>query len=266
MSAKPLVYVLSDSVGETAELVIKAGLSQFNGDYNIHRVPYVDDKKTIDDTLQLVKETNGMIGFTLVDPVLREYTNEQAAQLKIEAVDIMGPMMAAMQRFYKIDPRLEPGLVHKLDEDYFKRVEAIEFAVKYDDGRDPRGISRADIVLIGVSRTSKTPLSQYLALKRLKVANVPIVPEVEPPEELFLVDPSKCIGLKIGPEKLNDIRKERLKALGLGDQASYANMQRIQQELDYFNAVIEKIGCQVIDVSNKAVEETANIIMHMASN
>ncbi|SHF68464.1 pyruvate, water dikinase regulatory protein [Ornithinibacillus halophilus] len=262
MIKDPLVYVLSDSVGETAELVIKAGLSQFNnGEYKIQRIPYVEDKETIDDSIQLAKEKNGIIGFTLVDPNLREYLNEKAEEQNIEAIDIMGPMLKAMERVYDKKPRLEPGLVHQLDEDYFKKVEAIEFAVKYDDGRDPRGISRADIILIGVSRTSKTPLSQYLAHKRLKVANIPIVPEVEPPEELFEVDPKRCIGLRISPEKLNDIRKERLKALGLGDQATYANIQRIHQELDYFNKVVEKIGCHVIDVSNKAVEETANSIM-----
>src|SRR5699024_4486725 len=173
MSAEPTIYVLSDSVGETAELVIKAGLSQFNnGEYKIQRVPYVEDKETIDETLQLAAEKEGVIGFTLVDPELRSYVNEQANAMNIEAIDIMGPMMDAMKRSFNSDPRLEPGLVHQLDEDYFKRVEAIEFAVKYDDGRDPRGIARADIILIGVSRTSKTPLSQYLAHKRLKVANV----------------------------------------------------------------------------------------------
>src|SRR5699024_3849925 len=186
MQDKPLVYVLSDSVGETAELVIKAGLSQFNnGEYRIQRVPYVEDKKTIDETLQLATEKEGIVGFTLVDPDLRSYLNTQAGEMNVEAIDIMGPMINAMKRSFSSDPRLEPGLVHQLDEDYFKRVEAIEFAVKYDDGRDPRGIARADIILIGVSRTSKTPLSQYLAHKRLKVANVPIVPEVDPPEELF---------------------------------------------------------------------------------
>jgi len=264
MHDKPLVYVLSDSVGETAELVIKAGLSQFNnGEYKIQRVPYVEDKETIDETLQLAAEKEGVIGFTLVDPELRSYVNEQANAMNIEAIDIMGPMMDAMKRSFNSDPRLEPGLVHQLDEDYFKRVEAIEFAVKYDDGRDPRGIARADIILIGVSRTSKTPLSQYLAHKRLKVANVPIVPEVDPPEELFDINPDKCIGLRISAAKLNDIRKERLKALGLGDQATYANMERIQQELQYFDEVVEKIGCRVVDVSHKAVEETANTIMRM---
>ncbi|TQS74568.1 kinase/pyrophosphorylase [Ornithinibacillus gellani] len=262
MEAKPLVYVLSDSVGETAELVIKAGLSQFNnGEYKIQRIPYVDDVETIDDAMQLVQENGAMIGFTLVDPVLRNYVNEQATKLNIKAVDIMGPMLHAMEEVFDTKPRLEPGLVHKLDEDYFKKVEAIEFAVKYDDGRDPRGIARADIILIGVSRTSKTPLSQYLALKRLKVANVPIVPEVDPPEELFDVDPEKCIGLRIRPDKLNDIRKERLKALGLADEATYANIKRIHHELEYFDKVVGRIGCHVIDVSNKAVEETANIIL-----
>src|SRR5699024_12117427 len=159
---------------------------------------------------------------------LRMYINKQAKKLEIESIDIMGPMKDAIGKVFKDEPRLEPGLVYKLDKDYFERIESIEFAVKYDDGRDPRGISKADIVLIGVSRTSKTPLSQFLAHKRSKVANVPIVPEVDPPEELFEVDPKKCIGLRINPEKLNSIRKERLKSLGLGDQASYANMQRIE--------------------------------------
>ena len=264
MLGEKTIYVLSDSVGETAELVVKAGLSQFNGvDYQISRIPDVEDKETIDEALQMAKDTSGIISFTLVDPKLRKYIKEQAEKLNIEAVDIMGPTMEAMERAFQKPPRLEAGLVHKLDEDYFKRVEAIEFAVKYDDGRDPRGIARADIILIGVSRTSKTPLSQYLALKRIKVANVPIVPEVDPPEELFEVDPKKCIGLSIKPEKLNEIRKERLKALGLKDEATYANMDRIHQELDYFNQIVDKIGCNVIDVSNKAVEETASIILHM---
>src|SRR5699024_8007947 len=124
-------------------------------------------------------------------------------------------------------------------------------------------IARADIVLVGVSRISKKPLSQYLAHKRLKVANVPLVPEVDPPEELFHVDKNKCIGLAISPEKLNDIRKERLKALGLGDNVIYATLKRTDEELTFFNKIVERSGCDVIDVSNKAVEETANLIIHM---
>jgi regulator of PEP synthase PpsR (kinase-PPPase family) len=151
--------------------------------------------------------------------------------------------------------------VHQLDDEYFRRVEAIEFAVKYDDGKDPRGLLRADVVLVGVSRTSKTPLSMFLAHKRLKAANVPLVPEVEPPEELFEVNPRKVIGLTISPDELNLIRTERLKALGLRAQANYAALERILVELEYAEKIMKKIGCPVINVSNKAVEETASIIL-----
>lgn len=264
---RPIVYIVSDSVGETAELVVKAAASQYDlSNIDLRRVPYVEDKQTIKEVVAVAKETDAVIAHTLVVPEIKDYLIEEAKREQVRIVDIIGPMIQELEHLYRKVPRNEPGLVHQLDEDYFRKVEAIEFAVKYDDGRDPRGILKADIVLIGVSRTSKTPLSQYLAHKRLKVANVPIVPEVEPPEELYKVNPSKCIGLRIQPDKLNHIRKERLKALGLDDQASYAKMDRIQQELDYFNKVVDQLGCMVIDVSNKAVEETANVIVNIYKN
>ncbi|WP_374721684.1 pyruvate, water dikinase regulatory protein [Peribacillus tepidiphilus] len=260
----PIIYVVSDSVGETAELVTKAAVSQFvDSNFSIERIPYVEDEANVDEVISLAKLNQAIIAYTLVRPKIREYMKEQADKENIFAFDIIGPLINNLQQRFNLKPVHEPGLVRKLDEDYFKRVEAIEFAVKYDDGRDPRGILRADIVLVGVSRTCKTPLSQYLAHKRFKVANVPLVPEVEPPEELFLVPPEKCIGLKIQPEKLNHIRKERLKSLGLGDHAIYANLERIKEELQYFDGVVEKLKCPVIDVTNKAVEETANTIINL---
>jgi len=259
----PCLYVISDSVGETAELVVKAASSQFNmTDFVIKRVPYVEDIATLSEVVSVAKMNNAIIGFTLVKPEMREFLIQEASKHGVEVFDIIGPLIDKIQSSYQLSPRYEPGMARKLDEDYFKKVEAIEFAVKYDDGRDPRGILRADIVLIGVSRTSKTPLSQFLAHKRLKVANVPIVPEVDPPEELFHVSPEKCIGLTISPEKLNDIRKERLKSLGLNDKAIYANIGRIKEELEFFQGIVDKIGCEVVDVSNRAVEETAGIILN----
>lgn len=261
------VIIVSDSVGETADLVIRAGLSQFPmSNYQIQRIPYVDDKETIDETLLLAQANESLIGFTLIDPSLRHYLIKQATELHIEAIDIMGPVMEAMERTFQTKPELEPGLLYKLDTEYFKRIEAIEFAVRYDDGRDSRGITCADIVLIGISRTSKTPLSQYLAHKRYLVANVPLVPEVEPPAELFEIDSNKCIGLKTNIKKLNEIRKERLKTLGLDDDALYATKNRIEEELHYFDKVVEQIGCEVIDVSNMAIEEIANIIIQRQKN
>lgn len=261
--SKPVIYVVSDSVGETAELVTKAAISQFNGsNIVIKRFPYVEDKENIDEVISLVKLDKGMIAFTLVKPDIREYMIQRSSEEEIYACDLIGPLMDQIQKLSGKTPLFEPGLVRKLDEDYFRKVEAIEFAVKYDDGRDPRGILKADIVLVGVSRTSKTPLSQYLAHKRLKVANVPLVPEVDPPEELFKVPIEKCFGLKISPEKLNNIRRERLISLGLNDKASYANIDRIKEEITYFQKIVDRIGCTVIDVTNKAVEETANDILY----
>jgi len=259
---QPIIYVVSDSVGETAELVTKAAITQFNGNHiKLKRFPYVEDTEHIDEVISLASFDKGMIAFTLVKPQMRSYMKESAEKAGIRAVDLIGPLMDQIQSLSGKTPLFEPGLVRKLDEDYFKKVEAIEFAVKYDDGRDPRGLMKADIILIGVSRTSKTPLSQYLAHKRLKVANVPLVPEVDPPEELYKVPPEKCFGLRISPEKLNNIRIERLKSLGLNDSASYANIVRIKEELAFFDMIIEKIGCPIIDVTNKAVEETANVIL-----
>ena len=259
-----LIYVVSDSIGETAELVVRAGASQFDRFlFDVQKYPYIEDRESIDEIIASARESKAMIVFTLVIPELNRYLTEQAAKYGIPAIDVMGPLMHTLQDMLQVPPSGKPGLVRRLDEEYFRKVDAIEFAVKYDDGRDPRGLLRADVVLIGVSRTSKTPLSMYLANKRLKVANVPLVPEVEPPQELFELPTERCVGLTITPEKLNSIRTERLRALGLTAQANYANLDRIAEELAYSQRIMERLGCPVIDVSNKAIEETANMILEM---
>jgi regulator of PEP synthase PpsR (kinase-PPPase family) len=262
-----IVYVLSDSVGETAELVVRAALSQFKEEKTIiRRIPYVEDNAIVDEVITQALENNGVIAFTVVLPEVKLYLIREAKKYNIPVHDILTPLISMVGERLNDVPKNESGLMHTLDEEYFRKVEAIEFAVKYDDGRDPRGVERADVVLVGVSRTSKTPLSQYLAHKSLKVTNVPLVPEVDPPEELFSIPAERIIGLKINPIKLNGIRAERLKALGLKEEASYATLERIQEELDYSEKVMERIGCDVIDVSTKAVEETANLIYQMVRN
>lgn len=261
---KPIVYVVSDSIGETAEFVVKAVASQFNsGHVDIRRIPYVNDIETIMDIVEEAVLGNAMLAYTLVLPELRTAIREESERRGLITVDVMGPMMDAFGQLMHLDPHMEPGLIRRLDEDYFRRVAAIEFAVKYDDGKDPRGMLLADVVLIGVSRTSKTPLSMYLANKRMKVANLPLVPEVEPPEELYWVKTNKVIGLTINPRQLNEIRQERLKALGLHAQANYASLERILEELEYAESIMRKVGCPIFDVSNKAVEEVANKILQI---
>lgn len=259
-----VVYVVSDSVGETAELVVKAVATQFNGGHvKIRRNSYVEDFEDIEDFLFMAKHGPSIIAYTIVIPELKEYLDRRTAEEGIVTVDVLGPLLNAFEKIFHKSPKHLPKLMRKLDDEYFRKVEAIEFAVKYDDGRDPRGILRADIVLIGVSRTSKTPLSMFLAHKRYKVANVPLVPEVEPPEELFKISKNRCIGLIISPHKLNIIRKERLKNLGLTSEANYASFERILEELDYAEKIMKRIGCPIINVSDKAVEETADYILHV---
>ncbi|MCL6639121.1 MAG: kinase/pyrophosphorylase [Firmicutes bacterium] len=259
-----MIYIISDSIGETAELVARAAASQFNGgSVDIRRVPYVNDPHEIPEIVEEASAFNSLIAYTLVLPELRVKLVQEAEKYGIPTVDIMTPMMDAVARIVKREPKLEPGLVRKMDDEYFRKVEAIEFAVKYDDGKDPRGILRADLVVIGVSRTSKTPLCMYLAHKRIKAANVPLVPEVAPPQEIFNLPPHKVIGLTIKPQQLNVIRTERLKTLGLTSHADYASPERILKELEYAEGIMKRIGCPVIDVTNKAVEETASKVLEI---
>lgn len=262
--ANLVIYIISDSIGETAEQVAKASISQFDSEnYEIRRFPYINDEEQILEILKEAKNEKAVIVFTMVVPSLREILVKETKNLNIPSIDIMTPIMKSMEDVLEIPSKNEPGLIRKLDERYFKKVEAIEFAVKYDDGKDPRGLKKADIILTGISRTSKTPLSMYLAHKNLKVANVPLVPEVVAPKELFEVSSKKIIGLTTSPMKLIEIRQERLKALGLKNKANYASMQRILEELDYAEEIMKRVGCPIIDVSSKAVEETAGIILEI---
>ena len=261
-SMNPIIYALSDSIGGTAESVIKATTSQFTETkFDIVRVPYINNKDQIDEALEEAARHRAVVCYTIVNPRLREHLADRAVELQIQVVDVLGPMLRAIQKNSGLLPKNQAGLIHALDHEYFKRVEAVEFAVKYDDGKNPLGLLKADIVIIGVSRTSKTPLSMYLAHKQLKVANVPLVPEIVPPAELFKVPHHKIIGLLIDPYKLTDIRMTRLKTMGLSEDAEYADVDRINEELDYAKGIMRRVHCMIINVSNRAIEETAGIIL-----
>lgn len=258
------VYIVSDSVGETAEYVVRAVSTQFSNEFvEIKRFSHVEDIADLEEIIKSAKEKNSIIAYTIVISSLKTYLDCRSAEEDVMAVDLLSPLMNAFEQKYQTVPNHQPKLMRKLDDDYFNRIAAIEFAVKYDDGRDPSGLIRADIVLIGVSRTSKTPLSMYLAHQRYKVANVPLVPEVPPPAELFKLPRNKCIGLMINPDQLNGIRKERLKSLGLSSDINYASYERILKELDHAESIMKRVGCPIIDVTNKAVEETASLIIDL---
>ena len=255
--AEKIIYAISDSLGETAEAVARATASQYDKEQiEIVRIPYIDSESQIDEVIADAKRGNHVICHTIVSETLRKYLHEKVAEYNIPAVDIMGPVLDAVGTVASTKPRMTAGMVHKLDQEYFKKVEAIEFAVKYDDGKNPSGFEKADVVIIGV-------LSMFLAYKKIKAANLPLVPEVPLPEELFKIPAKKIVGLIIDPFKLNNIRSERLRAIGLEDEANYASIERIQSELDYAKAIMRRLHCQVLDVSNKSIEETASLVMQL---
>ena len=259
------IYICSDGVGETAEAVAKATIRQFDGgSVRLKRYAPIKDEDEIVRIVDEAARTGGFIAFTLVQPELREMMREEAGRRGIRAVDVLGPMMQAYIDTFNGSPRSEPGLLHTLDEDYFKRIEAVEFAIRFDDGKDFRGLLQAEVILIGVSRTSKTPLSIFLAHKGIRTANLPLVPEVRPPAEL-IDNPAGAliVGLMMDPERLAGIRGSRLRELGLPGGVSYASIVRIREELAYARSVMEEIGCPVIDVTHRSIEETAAIIVRM---
>lgn len=181
------VIVISDSLGETAEQTAKAALSQFeNLDYKIQRFSHILTLDQLENIISSVEDFNNSIFFySLVDEFLLTSIKKILDLKKANYIDVMTPSIIAIERMCGISPSIKPGALRKLDENYFKRVEAIEFAVRFDDGKDSRGILRSDLVIVGVSRTSKTPLSMYLANKNYRVCNIPLVPETTPPKELL---------------------------------------------------------------------------------
>ena len=257
------VYAISDGSGETAEHVAKAAAQQFRGTpICLHRIPRVRTRRQAEEAVEQVRASGGLLIYTVMDPEVRRALTELTERNGVEAVDLLGPVVQALQSRTGSIPSAESGLLQVRDEKYFYRMEAIDFAIKYDDGKDPKGLLLADVVLVGVSRTSKTPTCMYLAQNRgLKTSNVPLVLNVQPPRELFEVSPERVVGLTVDAAVLQEIRSARLHSLGLSPKASYASLARIQDEVMYAQSIFERIGCPVVDVTNKAIEETASEIM-----
>ncbi|MDX8044810.1 pyruvate, water dikinase regulatory protein [Gracilibacillus sp. S3-1-1] len=261
-----VIYVCSDAVGETGEAVVRATARQFtNKTVQVKRYSHIQTEEEIEVIVKEVSEQKSFIAYTLVQPELRMKMQQEAIRHEIRAVDVMGPMMQAYIDTFNGNPKPDPGQRQVLDEEYFKRIDAVEFAVKYDDGKDVKGLLLADVVLIGVSRTSKTPLSIFLAHKGVKTANLPILPDMEAPEELLQPADRMIVGLTIDPGHLLKIRTERLKTLGLPAQSKYASMEQIKKELKTANQLMKRLNCPVLNVSDKSIEETAGVIMKMRS-
>jgi [pyruvate, water dikinase]-phosphate phosphotransferase / [pyruvate, water dikinase] kinase len=250
------LHVISDATGATAKRLVQALEAQFpDQDFEDIVHPRVE---TVDDLRLAVERAKGrpaVIVYTLVAHELREAMHELCRRAKVHYCDILRQPIESVARVSGAAAKMEPGRRPPLDSNYFKRMAAIEFAVKYDDGVGG-GLDDADIVLVGVSRTSKTPLSMYLGYLGYRTANVPVVKGIDPPEALFRVDQKKVVGLTIDAERLAEIRSDRARRLG-GNNRRYKDLTAIYDELEAAEKLHKRLGCPVIEISELSIEETA---------
>lgn len=253
--------LISDSTGETAQNYIKSVTSQFPDlKVNLIRKPSIDTTEEIDEVMAKAN-SNCIVVQTIANEDLSKHLRAVAKEKNIEVLDILNYGIRKVEEATGLKAVREIGLTRTLSEDYFNMIEAIEFAIQYDDGKDPRAFPLSDIVLVGVSRTSKTPTTMILATKNFKVSNLPLVPEIKLPREIFEVDPNRIIGLVIDPDKLSNIREVRSKSLGIVGESIYYDDKRIRRELEYAQEVFKDLDCKVIDVTENTIEQTATDIV-----
>jgi [pyruvate, water dikinase]-phosphate phosphotransferase / [pyruvate, water dikinase] kinase len=262
VSQQPRVelHIVSDSTGETAARLVQALEAQFpDQDFEEIRHPRVETVHDLELAVGTARGRPAVVIYTLVDPEMRDAMRRLCRRARVHYCDLLGHPIDAVARVSGQAARMTPGSRAPLTPAYFRRIEAMEFAVKYDDGVGA-GLDEADVVLVGVSRTSKTPLSIYLGYLGYKVANVPVVKGIQPPKELWELDPAKIVGLTIGADRLVEIRRGRLRNLG-GRNRQYAELTEIYEELDQASAIHRRLGCPVIDISELSIEETAQRIL-----
>lgn len=262
------VYIVSDAIGQSAVNIARSALSQFPDlDYIIKDYTFISEIDEIDEIVEALKneEKRSIVLHTFSNTEMAHYLDTESKGVCEESYDILTPIVDRISKIVERTPNAQSGMLNRrLDSTYFNRIEALEFAVNHDDGKEPKGFLEADIVILGISRTSKTPLSIFLANNNFKVANLPLVPESDLPEEIWQVDPKRIIGLTNDVSILSEIRKERMISYGMNLETYYSNTDRIEAEIYYAQKLYKEIGCKVINVANRSIEETAgNIISYL---
>jgi regulator of PEP synthase PpsR (kinase-PPPase family) len=254
------VFIVSDATGLTAERVISAVLVQFKLVSPVfQRYPYIKTKEQVENILARAEDLQAVVIYSLVSQELRAWVRAEQRKRDIYVIDLLGPLLQRMGKLWNMIPDLRPGLLQGLGEESMRLAESIDFTLRHDDGHGIETLGRADLIILGVSRTSKTPTSLYLSCNHgLKVANVPIVPDVPLPKKVFSLKRRK-VGLTISPERLAFIRQRRLNYAGTMD---YTDMRSIRKELAHSHGIFKQIkGLQVVDVTNSSIEEIANNII-----
>jgi [pyruvate, water dikinase]-phosphate phosphotransferase / [pyruvate, water dikinase] kinase len=258
------LHVVSDATGETAARLVQALEAQFPDQEFVEiRHPRVESADDLQLAVNRMRGRPAVVVYTIVKPELREEMRTLCRRAKLHYCDLLGQPIDAVARVSGMSAKMTPGSRPPLNSAYFKRMEAIEFAVRFDDGVG-RGLHDADIVLVGVSRTSKTPLSIYLGYLGYKAANVPVVKSIEAPKELFDIDTRKIVGLTIDPNRLAEIRRARMRTMGSGARnRQYAELVEIYEELEQAAKLHRRLGCPVIDISELSIEETAHRVLRV---
>jgi regulator of PEP synthase PpsR (kinase-PPPase family) len=261
-SRKHVVFAISDATGATGQRVVQAALAQFEGaEVTVELKPGVRKAREVRKLIKEAARVGGTIVHTLAVPKLRAVMVEEARARHVVTIDLMGPLIARLSEALELAPLAQPGLLQQLDESYIRRIEAIDFAVRHDDGRNPGDLPQAELVLVGVSRTSKTPISIFLAYRGWRVANVPIIADIEPPPALGRVDRSKVIALTVTPQRLMLLRKARASRMGSSLFPNYATKDYVRRDLDWAELLLRRERWATVDVTNKSIEECASEII-----
>ena len=264
------IVIISDGTGETASLMTKAAMVQF-GDKDIFFTRYknIRTRAQVEAIYSDAVTRCDLVVYTIVSPEIRELIEDSGHKADVPVIDLLGPILNAMSVFFSEQPREQPGLFHQVNDRYFRRIGAMEYTIKHDDGKDLQNLDKADIIILGISRTSKTPLSMFLSHQGWRVCNIPLVKGIPVPKEIFEVDQNKIIGLTIHADVLHEIRKARLGRLGKDpskatNNEDYASLESVSDDIEYANTIFrQNKKWPIFDVSGKALEETSTEILKL---
>lgn len=255
------VFVVSDGTGDTGSATVRAAMLQFQSPWRLRVFGEVRRPPEAKRAIARAAEAGALVVFSLVERNMVDVIQREAQQQGVVALDLLGPLIARVAQHLHAEPKHQPGLLHGMSEDYFSRIDAVEFAVNHDDGANVHTLYDADIVLAGVSRTSKTPLCMYLAQRGYKTGNVPLIPGLDPPRELVDLDPQKVFGLLIDAAELLTIRQARLRVINASPTSAYTDIEAVTEEVENARRLCRKNGWRIVDVTGKAVEENAARLM-----
>lgn len=259
------IIVVSDGTGETGAQMTQAAMVQFREqDVYFTRYKNVRNESQIEAICEDASTNKDLLVFTIVSPQLRAFLVRKARERELPCVDLLGPLLIGLASYFGYEPKSIAGLFHDVNERYFHRIEAMEYTIAHDDGRDLTGLERADLVILGISRTSKTPLSMYLSHQGWRVANIPLIKGFEVPKEVYDIDQRRVLGLTIDPEDLAVIRRNRLARLGQDKGGDYADPEKVNEEIEYANDIFRRNRrWPIFNVTGKALEEIASEIIKL---